>query len=98
MVNHHFPEQRTSALEALRAFTSNAAYSVFEEKRKGTIEAGKQADLAVLSENPLTLPPSNIKEIRVEMTFYRGKITYKTGPFSSMKNPSLCHMEQESTR
>jgi predicted amidohydrolase YtcJ len=81
MVNHRFAEQRTSAMEALRAFTSNAAFSVFEENQKGTIEVGKQADLAILSENPLTVNPSKIKDIQIEMTFYKGKMTFKSEHF-----------------
>ncbi len=81
MVNHHYPEQRTSSLEALKAFTFNPAYSVFEDDKRGSIEVGKQADLAVLSENPLTTAPSRIKDIRVMMTVYRGKITYRSPEF-----------------
>jgi predicted amidohydrolase YtcJ len=46
------PEQRVSIYEALRAMTIHAAYQHFEEDDKGTIEVGKQADLAVLSQNP----------------------------------------------
>jgi len=78
MVNHHYPEQRTSSLEALKAFTFNPAYSVFEDDRKGTIDIGKQADLAILSGNPLTVAPSRIKDIHVEMTIYKGKTTFKS--------------------
>ncbi len=81
MVNHHYPEQRTSSLEALKAFTFNPAYSVFEDKEKGNLEVGKQADLAVLSENPLTVAPSRIKDIRVMMTLYKGKVTYRSTEF-----------------
>ena len=81
MVNHHYPEQRTSALEALKAFTFNPAYSVFEDEKRGSIEVGKQADLAILSENPLTMAPARIKDIRVMMTFYEGRITYRSPAF-----------------
>jgi predicted amidohydrolase YtcJ len=76
MVNHHFPNQRTSRLDALKAFTCDAAYSVFEDDRKGKIEVGKQADLVILSENPLTIDPARLKDIQVEMTIYRGVPTF----------------------
>ena len=78
MVNHHYPEQRTSSLDALTAFTFNPAYSVFEDEWKGNIEVGKQADMAVLSENPLTVDPSRIKDIQVEMTIFKGKTTFRS--------------------
>jgi len=81
MVNHHYPEQRTSCLEALKAFTFNPAYSVFEDGWKGNLEVGKQADLVILSENPLTVAPSRIKDIQVEMTVYKGKITFRSSEF-----------------
>jgi len=81
MVNHHYPEQRTSCLDALKAFTINPAYSIFEEKKKGNIEVGKQADLTVLSNNPLTINKSKIKDIQVAMTIYKGKVTYVNRAF-----------------
>ncbi len=65
--------QRISPLEAIRAVTANAAYQYFEEDTKGSITPGKQADLVVLSENPLKVPPETILEIRVLETISRGK-------------------------
>ena len=47
------PEQRLTPSEALRAVTIDAAYQHFEDERKGSLEVGKLADMAVLSENPL---------------------------------------------
>jgi len=70
------PEQRISAEEALRAYTLNGAYATFEDGVKGSIEPGKLADFAVLSEDPTAVPPENIKEISVEMTIIGGKIVY----------------------
>jgi len=70
------PEERLSVMEALRAYTSGAAYFSFEEKVKGSIEVGKYGDMAVLSHNPLKVKPDKIKDIRVEMTMVGGKIVY----------------------
>jgi predicted amidohydrolase YtcJ len=71
------PDQRITALEALKAITINAAYQYSEQSSKGSIEPGKLADLAILSGNPLTSPPDAIKEIKVVETIKEGKSIYK---------------------
>ena len=65
-------DQRISTYEALKAITINAAYQHFEEDIKGTIEVGKQADLVVLSKDPLSIDTKNLLEINVVATFSRG--------------------------
>ncbi|MCZ6711112.1 MAG: amidohydrolase family protein [Gammaproteobacteria bacterium] len=70
--------QRISALEAIRAVTANAAFQYFEEHTKGSITPGKQADLVILSENPVTVLPETILEIRVVETISRGRTVYPT--------------------
>ncbi|MDD2215850.1 MAG: amidohydrolase [Eubacteriales bacterium] len=70
-------EERVSIIEALRMFTYNGAYASFGEDRKGSIEVGKLADLAVLSQSLLDTPPENIKDITVDMTVIDGKIVYE---------------------
>jgi hypothetical protein len=65
-------DQKISTYEALKAITINAAYQHFEEDIKGTIEVGKQADLVVLSEDPLTVDTKNLLGINVVATFSRG--------------------------
>jgi hypothetical protein len=74
-----FPEQRLTVEEALRAYTQGSAYAAFEEKDKGTISPGKLADLVVLSEDLLRIPPERIKDVRVEITIVGGRVVYKAG-------------------
>jgi len=71
------PAEAVSVAEALRFYTTNAAYTVFEEDRKGSIEPGKMADLIVLDRDILTIPEDEIKDIKVEMTIIDGKIVYQ---------------------
>jgi predicted amidohydrolase YtcJ len=66
------PAQRLTAAEALRAVTIDAAYQHFEEATKGSIEVGKLADMAVLSDNPLRVAPEAIREIGVLATLKEG--------------------------
>jgi len=56
----------------LRAVTIDAAYQHFEDERKGSLEVGKLADMAVLSENPLRVPPETIRDIEVVATLKEG--------------------------
>jgi hypothetical protein len=71
-VNAPFASQRISVEEALESYTIEGAFASFEEKRKGSIEVGKLADLVVLSEDP-TKNSKNIEKISVEMTFLEGQ-------------------------
>lgn len=70
------PEERIGPLDALRAFTINAAYLSFDEKKKGSLEIGKEADMVVLTDDPLSVDLQAIKEILVEKTIIKGKIEY----------------------
>lgn len=76
-VNHPYKEHRVSIYQALRMFTIDAAYSAFEEKKKGSIEPGKMGDLAILSENPYQVSPEKIKDIEIEMTVKEGEVVYR---------------------
>jgi predicted amidohydrolase YtcJ len=69
--------ERISALQALRATTIDAAWQIFQEDNRGSIEVGKLADLVILSENPLTVDKGQIKDIRVEQTIVGGRCVYK---------------------
>ncbi len=65
-------DQRLTTFEALSAVTRMAAYQNFEEAEKGTLQAGKLADLVVLSENPLEMDPADLLGLEVRETWSRG--------------------------
>jgi predicted amidohydrolase YtcJ len=71
------PAERVSPEQALRAMTKDAAWQGFEEALKGTIEKGKLADFVILAENPTTVDPERIKDIKVEETIVGAKTVYK---------------------
>jgi len=72
-----YPEHRLTALEALRAYTLDNAYAAFQEKDKGSLEAGKLADITVLSQDITAAPVENIKKAVVRYTIVGGKIAYE---------------------
>ncbi len=71
------PSQRLTREEALRAATTAGAWLTFEEHEKGTLEPGKLADLAVLSEDPLTVDESRIAGIVAEVTIVGGRVVFE---------------------
>lgn len=71
------PAQRVSPLVALKAMTLWPAWQLFEEDRKGSLEAGKVADLVVLSANPLKVDPETLAAIRVVETIKEGRTVFR---------------------
>lgn len=63
--------------QALRAYTSGAAFAEFEERRKGTLAPGKLADFAVLSQDVFAVPPDQLPGTTSVMTVVGGKIVYE---------------------
>jgi len=72
--NGWISKEKISVEDAIKCYTIYNAYASFEENIKGSIEPGKLADLVVLSEDILTIPPKNIKNVKVDMTIFDGKI------------------------
>jgi hypothetical protein len=72
-----YPEQRITVEEALRAYTSNAAWAAFEENEKGTLSPGKLADFVVLSADPLSAAPDSLEKIEVLRTVAGGRVVYE---------------------
>ena len=64
---------------ALRAFTIDAARQMFLEKKVGSIEAGKYADLAVWDRDPYTVPTADLKEMRCVLTVFNGRVVFEGG-------------------
>jgi predicted amidohydrolase YtcJ len=62
---------------ALRSYTAWAAHQIFLEDRVGTLEVGKDADLAVWDKNPYDVPTAVLKDLRCELTLVRGRIVYR---------------------
>jgi predicted amidohydrolase YtcJ len=71
------PEQAISAAEALRAYTVGGALASGDEANRGAIAPGAWADLALLSEDPLTVAPERLNEIHVDMTIVAGRVVYE---------------------
>jgi predicted amidohydrolase YtcJ len=71
-----FPEQSMTRLEALRSYTIDCAYAAFEENQKGSLVAGKLADLAILDRNLLTCEAEAILKTKVLFTVLGGKVVY----------------------
>jgi predicted amidohydrolase YtcJ len=71
-------EQAITRAEALRCATHNNAFLTFDEDKKGSLEPGKLADLAVLSADPLTVEEIGIRDIKSSMTMVGGRIVHET--------------------
>ncbi|MDP2871575.1 MAG: amidohydrolase, partial [Bacillota bacterium] len=72
-------EERISRVEMIRLFTSNGTWLTGEEDIKGSIEPGKLADLAVLSDDLFTVPEERIRDLTVVMTVIDGRIVHREG-------------------
>ncbi len=71
------PEEALSVQQAFDLHTTHAAFAGFEEDRKGTLEVGKLADMAVLAEDPFEVEAERIKDLKVEMTVVGGEVKYQ---------------------
>jgi predicted amidohydrolase YtcJ len=74
--NGWFPEQKLTIQEAIEAYTMGSAYAEFQENEKGSITAGKLADMVLLSEDVLSIDPVKIRDVKVLKTWVGGKLTY----------------------
>ncbi len=71
------PEQAVTREQALKMFTIWAAYAAFEENLRGSIEAGKLADLTVLSADIMKIPQAEILKTRAVMTVINGEVAFE---------------------
>ncbi len=68
------PEERMTRMEALRAFTIDAAWAGFREDDLGSITVGKRADLVILARNPLEVDPRDLLSMRPEAVIVEGRV------------------------
>jgi predicted amidohydrolase YtcJ len=76
VVTHPIDDIKISLEDALYYYTLGAAFASFEENIKGSIEAGKVADLVVLERNLDKINPEEIKDVEISMTIFNGKVVY----------------------
>jgi hypothetical protein len=74
------PAERVTVEQALAAYTRGGAYVAFRDDRVGTLEVGKKADLAVLSQDPFAVAPETLGKTRVLETWVGGKRVYERTP------------------
>lgn len=70
------PGERLTVEQAVNAYTQGSAYARFAEDKLGTLEAGKEADLAVLSQDIFSVKPEDISKTKVLTTMVAGKVVY----------------------
>ncbi len=74
--NGWFPEQKLTLPEALEAYTMGSAYAEFQENEKGSISPGKLADMVLLSDDLFSIPPAQIRNVKVLKTILGGKVIW----------------------
>ena len=77
--------QQITRLEALRLYTVGSAWFSFDDDELGSIEAGKLADLVVLSDDYLSVPEDEIKGLSSVLTIVGGKVVHADEVFSRLK-------------
>ena len=77
------PEETPTRAEALRFYTLGSAWFSHDDGKRGSLEAGKLADLAVLSKDYMTVPVDQIGGIESLLTLVGGKIVYASAPFAA---------------
>lgn len=75
--HHSNPEQSISVYEALKMFTINGAYAVYQENDIGSIRVGKRANLVILDKNPLEVDPDTLRDIEVIQTIVKGEVVFE---------------------
>ncbi len=73
------PDQKISVSQALKAYTTNAAYGSFDENHKGSLAVGKLADFVILNKNILEIDPVSIPDVQVLETYVGGKKMFEFG-------------------
>ncbi|HVI09774.1 MAG TPA: amidohydrolase [Candidatus Binatia bacterium] len=76
---NYAPQERLTVEQAVDAYTRGSAYARFSDDHVGTLEPGKQADLAVLSQNIFSMKPEEIAKSHVVLTMIAGRLVFEAG-------------------
>lgn len=76
-VNHPNSKSRVTVYEALKMYTHDGAYAIFQEKSKGSLKVGKKADFVILGKNPLETNHSELKDIIIHSTYKNGQCLFE---------------------
>jgi predicted amidohydrolase YtcJ len=87
------PSETPSRTDALRLYTMGSAWFSFDDAVRGSLEVGKLADLAVLSNDYMTIPVSEIGGLESLLTMVGGRVVYAAGPYARLDQtgPAVTH-------
>lgn len=74
--NGWVPEQKLTMAEAVQAYTMGSAYAEFQENEKGSVTAGKLADMVLLSQDIFSIDPKDVPKVEAETTIVGGKVVW----------------------
>jgi predicted amidohydrolase YtcJ len=80
------PDETPTRAEALRFYTGGSAWFSHDEGRRGSLEVGKVADLAVLSRDYLTVPVDQVGQIESLLTMVGGRIVFAAGAYQPLES------------
>jgi predicted amidohydrolase YtcJ len=75
-LSSYIPEERLTVEQAIQAYTLGSAFARFSEDKLGSFEVGKEADLAVLSQDLFAATPDDISKTHVVLTMVAGKVVF----------------------
>jgi predicted amidohydrolase YtcJ len=79
------PEETPGRAEALRLYTLGSAWFSRDDLKRGSLEVGKLADLAVLSDDYMTIPVDRIGSLESVLTMVGGRVVYAADPFKRLE-------------
>ena len=81
------PDQKLTMRELIDAYTRDGAYTIFEDERRGTLTAGKLADVVILATDVLAQPPGVSGDLVIDTTIFDGKVVYRRAPAANTATP-----------
>jgi len=80
------PEQRVTLEQAVEAYTLGAAFAAHRDKEEGSLEAGKLADLIIVSQDLFKVDPHQLRNTKVLLTMVGGKVVYRSDAWKKMES------------